>query len=333
MATRGPFRREQTGMNCADCVRNGRVTVVIPSFNRAALLPRAIDSVLNQTAAGLCDIVVVDDGSTDDTGEVVASYGARIHYIRQPNSGAAAARNTAIRASNNEFVAFLDTDDEWLPDKTERQLDAMRRWPDIVLVAGRGIERFADGRTVPHRLPGIPLDQPADFAPALFDQNIMSTPSVMARRRFFEEVGLFCEDLPRSHDYHMWARLACRGSCVFLEAPVAVYAADTPDGLQRDHEAALRSNVRARYLLKRELRRRPDCRAIWRRALARKLATLRDRCYGERRYGEAARLGFVSLWYRPWSRPKWEWGRAFAALWHGVLSGRVGLYPHARARA
>jgi glycosyltransferase involved in cell wall biosynthesis len=319
-------------MNCAAGVGNGRVTVVIPSFNRATLLPRAVDSVLNQTAAGLCDIVVVDDGSTDDTSAVVAGYGARIRYVRQPNSGAAAARNTAIRASSNEFIAFLDTDDEWLSDKTERQLDALRRWPGVVLVAGRGIERYADGQTTPHRVPRIPLDQPTDFAPALFDRNIMSTPSVMVRRQFFEETGLFREDLPRSHDYHMWARLACRGPCVFLKAPVAVYAADTPDGLQRDREAALRSNVRARYLLKRELRRRPDCRAIWRRALARKLATLRDRCYGERRYAEAAWFGFESLWHRPWPRPRWEWGRAFSALWHGALSGRMSLRPHLGAR-
>jgi glycosyltransferase involved in cell wall biosynthesis len=320
-------------MNCADCVSNGRVTVVIPSFNRAALLPRAVDSVLNQTVGDRCDIVVVDDGSTDNTGPVVANYGALIRYLRQPNSGAAAARNTAIRASNNEFVAFLDTDDEWLPDKTERQLDAMRRWPEVVLVAGRGVERYADGRTVSHRLPRIPLDQPTDFASALFDQNIMSTPSVMVRRRFFEEAGLFCEDLPRSHDYHMWVRLACRGPGVFLETPMAIYAADTPDGLQRDRDAALRSNVRARYLLRRELRRRPDCRDIWHRALARKLATLRDRCYVRGRYAEAARFGFESLWHRPWSRPKWEWGRAFSALWHGTLSGRVSLCPHPRARA
>jgi len=319
-------------MNCAASVRNGRVTIVIPSFNRAALLRRAIDSVLNQTVADLCDMVVVDDGSTDDTREVVAGYSSLIDYVRQPNSGAAAARNTAIRASYNEFVAFLDTDDEWLPDKTERQLDALRRWPDVVLVAGRGIERYGDGRTVPHRVPRIPLDQPTDFAPALFDQNIMSTPSVMVRRRFFEKAGLFCEDLPRSHDYHMWVRLACCGPCVFLEAPVAVYAADTPHSLQRDSDAALRSNLRARYLLKRELCRRPDCRAIWRHAMARKLATLRDRCYGERRYAEAARFGFASLWHRPWLRPRWEWRRAFSALWHGALSGRVSLHSQAAVR-
>jgi glycosyltransferase involved in cell wall biosynthesis len=320
-------------MNCATGVRNGRVTVVIPSFNRAALLPRAVDSVLKQTVADLCDIVVVDDGSTDGTNTVVAGYGVRVHYIWQPNSGAAAARNAAIRASDNEFVAFLDTDDEWLPDTTERQLSVMRRWPEVVLVAGRGVERYTDGRTIPHRVPRIPLDQPTDFAPALFDQNIMSTPSVMVRRRVLEQTGLFCEDLPRSHDYHMWVRLACRGPCVFLDAPVAIYAADTPDGLQGDRDAALHANVRARYLLKRELRRRPDCRAIWRRALARKLATLRDRCYGERRYIQAARFGFESLWHRPWSRPQWEWGRAFSALGCGVLSRRASVAPRATRAA
>ena len=251
----------------------------------------------------------------------------RIDYIWQSNAGAGAARNTGIRASRNEFVAFLDSDDEWASDKTERQLAAFRHWPEVVLVAGRGIERYADGRTVPHPLPvpDLRLDQPTDFAAALFDQNIMATPSVMVRRRCFDQAGLFREDLPRSQDYHMWARLACRGPCVFLDAPLCTWAADTPDSLQRDRESALRSNLRARQLLKRELRRRPDCRGIWHRALARHLATLRDRSYHRGGYADALRFGLRSLVHQPWRRQWWEWGLPVRAFWHWLASERTSV--------
>ena len=158
---------------------NGRVTVVMPTYNRAKLLPRAIESALNQTAADLCDVTVVDDGSTDRTSEVVARYGSRIEYIYQDNAGLAAARNTAIRASKNEFIGFLDDDDEWAPDKIERQLEAFRRWPDVILVAGRATARFADGGTKLHVLPPVPYDQPVDFAPHLVENNFLSVPMVL----------------------------------------------------------------------------------------------------------------------------------------------------------
>jgi len=301
---------------------NGRVTVVMPTYNRAALLPNAIRSALNQTVAHLCDIVVVDDGSTDDTREVVASFGSRIHYLYQPNAGLAAARNTAIRASRNEFVAFLDDDDEWEPDKTERQLDAFRRWPEALLVAGRATARYADGRTKPHPLPPIPLDQQTDFAPRLFENNFLCVPMVLVRRRCLERAGLHRAELRRRQDYHMWVRLACLGPCVYLDAPVATYAADTPQSLSKDRMAAMRANLRVRRLLKRELCHRPDCLGSWRRGMAHCLAILRDLSYGDARFADAARFGFESLLYRPWPRPRWEWGRLLSALWRAALFDR-----------
>jgi glycosyltransferase involved in cell wall biosynthesis len=302
-----------------------RVTVVIPTYNRAALLPRAIDSVLRQTRADLCDIVVVDDGSTDETLDVLTRYGDRAHCIGQANAGAGAARNTAIRASQNEFVAFLDSDDEWLPQKTEQQLAAFRRWPEVVLVAGRSIERFADGHTAPRRVPDIPLDQPTDFAPHLFHMNMMPTPAIMVRRSCLNDVGPFRTDLSRSQDYHLWTRIACRGPCVFLDAVVATYAADTPESLQRNRDVARLENLRARRMLRRELRNRPDCRKHWRDGIVRHLVAMRDQAYGEGRFLEATWRGLESFWYQPWSRPRWEWGRLFSSLLHTIL-------PRARHR-
>lgn len=298
----------------------GRVTVVIPTYNRAALLPRAIDSVLRQTAADLCETVVVDDGSTDDTPQVIAAYGDRVRYLRQDNRGAGAARNAGIRAATTEFVAFLDSDDEWEPQKTQRQLATFRRWPEVVLVAGRSAERFADGRVVPRAVPDVPLDRPADFAPALFALNMMPTPAVMVRRRCLGETGLFCERLSRSQDYHLWTRIACRGPCVFLDALLTTYAADTPESLQRDRGAALIENLRARRMLRQELRRRPDCRRHWRDGIVRHLVAMRDRAYRDGRYAEAAWRGLESLWYQPWSRSRWEWVRLGVSLWRAAAS-------------
>src|SRR5215469_12096747 len=101
------------------------VTAVIPTYNRSGFLPRAIDSVLSQTAA-VDEIIVVDDGSTDATRSVVQSYGDRIKYIYQTNRGVSAARNRAVAEAKTEWIAFLDSDDEWLPLKTASQLEIAR---------------------------------------------------------------------------------------------------------------------------------------------------------------------------------------------------------------
>jgi glycosyltransferase involved in cell wall biosynthesis len=309
-------------MNRRKSPTNGRVTVVIPTYNRADRVARAIQNALNQTAADRCDVVVVDDGSTDDTPAVAAGFGDRIRYIRQPNRGAAAARNAGIRASDGEFVAFLDSDDEWTPDKTERQLEALQRWPEAVLAAGRSVARYADGRTRAHLTPSIPFDRPVDFAPLLFDKNFMPTPTVMVRRSALEQTGLFREQLLRRHDYHLWVRLSCRGPGVYLDAIVAHYDDDAPDGLSRDRDICMGYKLRACRLLEPELRRRPDCAGIWRRGMADTLASMRDHAYQDGRFKAAAWHGIRSFWYAP-RRPKWEWGRLAASLWRASWPGRA----------
>src|SRR5689334_21473917 len=98
------------------------VSVVIPTYNRAAFLPAAIDSALSQSYPP-CEILVVDDGSTDHTADVVAAYRARVRLIAQSNQGTAAGRNAGVAASSGAYVAFLDSDDLWLPHKLERQME------------------------------------------------------------------------------------------------------------------------------------------------------------------------------------------------------------------
>ncbi len=296
---------------------NGRVAVIIPTYNRAQFLPRAIASVQRQTMAERCDIIVIDDGSTDDTPSVVERCGPQVRYVWQPNGGAAAARNTGIRGTPNEFIAFLDSDDEWEPDKIERQLAVFEAWPEVVLVTGGALARGADGRTcvrviVPR---GVPRNVPFDAAPFLFADNFMPTPTVMVRRAVLERTGLFEEGLRRRHDYHLWVRVACVGPVVFLGALLARYDVDNADGLSRDRESCLEHKLRARRLLRRELRTRPDCRGVWHRGMAACLASLRDHSYRDRRFTAALGYGVRSLYHQPLGRPRWEWGRLAACAW------------------
>ncbi len=309
----------QTGSGAASVIPgaaycNGRVTAVIPTYNRAALLPRAVESALTQTARRLCDIVVIDDGSTDRTPEVARRFGREITYLRQRNAGASAARNTAIRVQPNEFVAFLDSDDQWLPETVERQLDAMRRHTAVALVAGRARWQSPDGRQGEPDVPPIPRDQPFDIAPHLFESCFIATPSVMVRAAHLAQTRLFDPRLRVCHDHYLWLQLACRAPAVYLDAHLTTYSQGAPLSLTRNRERAKVEEVAMRYLLLRELRRRPDCRAYWRRGLARALGLLRDWTYHEGRYAAAARYGFRSLMVQPRGRARWEWGRLAHAL-------------------
>ena len=116
------------------------VSVIIPTYNRAHLLPRALESVLAQTFEDL-EVLVVDDGSTDGTEAVVTGYDDRVRYLRQPqNAGVSAARNRGLREARGEFVAFLDSDDEWFPEKLARQVERFRELPDRVGLLYCGVQ-------------------------------------------------------------------------------------------------------------------------------------------------------------------------------------------------
>jgi len=185
-----------------------KVSVVIPVFNRPASVRRAIESVLAQTCQDF-EIVVVDDGSTDTTVAAVAALAdPRITVIRhQRNRGGSAARNTGIAAGSAPYVAFLDSDDEWLPVKLERQLALFERSGERLGLVYAGTERvFADGRVdriIPRR--------PHDVTRALLTENVIGETSVgMVRRAALDETGGFDESLPASQDMDLWLRI-CEG--------------------------------------------------------------------------------------------------------------------------
>jgi glycosyltransferase involved in cell wall biosynthesis len=299
--------------------RNGRVTVVLPTHNRAGSLGHAIQSVLDQTAADRCDIVVIDDGSTDRTPEVARRFADKILYIRQSNGGVSAARNTAIRARPNEFIAFLDSDDEWRPAKTALQLEAMRRFPEAVLVTGRTTYRRLDGSFGDPETPKVPLDQLFDLAPYLFERCVVQTPAIMVRGKYLARTGLFYPDMRNCGDHELLVRLACQGPCLYLSEHLMVYSREDVERLTDDIDRAFSADLRARNRMRQALRSRPDCRPYWRRGTARTLQILRDHAFRTGRYARAARLGFHSLMAWPWRRPRWEWSRLGSALLRSIF--------------
>jgi len=205
-----------------------RVSVIIPTYNRAADLSRALDSVFAQTFP-IAEIVVVDDGSTDNTREVVAGFGSRVTYVRQNNSGAAAARNRAIRIATGEWLAFLDSDDWWMPEKIRLQVEALHRNPEAILAYTSAWIISPDGaREMCQAV------EPSRLWPTLRHSNLItSCSSVMVRREAVIAAGGFDESLSLSDDWDMWIRLAQKYRFAVVPEPVLAYTI-TPNSLSQD---------------------------------------------------------------------------------------------------
>jgi glycosyltransferase involved in cell wall biosynthesis len=204
------------------------VSFVIATHNRAALLPKAIESGLR--AGSDLEVIVVDDGSTDDTRHLCARW-PEIRYIAlDRNRGAAYARNAGIRASSAEFIAFLDDDDLRLPDSLRPQLQALDHNPAAALCYGQVLVGDAQngltGEIIPARCPS------GQIFWELLEQNFVPEPSVVARRKILLESGLFNPELPRVHDWDLWLRLAERYPFAAVEQPVAIYRRANPASRQ-----------------------------------------------------------------------------------------------------
>lgn len=200
-------------------MRDPTVSVVIPTYNRARFLQAAVASVRAQSYP--CDeIVIVDDGSSDDTTEVVAALGPGVRLIRQANAGPAAARNRGIDEARGDLVAFLDTDDRWLPNKLAAQVELFRREPSLALVcADMAIEDDAGVRIVESNFVQRGLQQdfaalggrPVPNAPRrLLELNFVNTSTVVAKRQLLVALGGFDTRLRYGEDLELWLRIAAR---------------------------------------------------------------------------------------------------------------------------
>lgn len=182
------------------------VSVIIPTHNRANMVSRAIRSVLAQTYTDF-EVLVVSDGSTDNTEEVVkAMQDSRIRFFEHEEpQGASAARNMGLRAARGEYLAFLDDDDEWMSDKLEVQLPVIENSPPEVGLVYAWMEYFCDGKSQSVYAPVLRGDV---FADMLDNQAIGGCPTVMIKREVLDKVGYFDEDLPRGNDGNYWRRIS-----------------------------------------------------------------------------------------------------------------------------
>jgi glycosyltransferase involved in cell wall biosynthesis len=200
-----------------------KVSVVVPTHNRAGLLPTAIRSVLNQTFPDF-EIVVVDDGSIDNTWEVRREFqDTRIRWLRHDvPRGGAAARNTGIAHSKGEFIAFLDDDDEWYPEKLARQMEVMVRAPAKVaaIYSGYLVVDKDSGRICRRRIPSAR----GNLRQKLLEENpIGGTSSMLLKRSCLNKVGMFDETLPSFQDRDLWIRLSREYYFDYVEEPLLSY--------------------------------------------------------------------------------------------------------------
>lgn len=262
------------------------VSVVIPAYNAAWCVGRAIDSVLAQDFRDY-ELIVVDDGSTDDTPAVLASYGDRIRVVRKPNGGMSSARNAGISEARGEFIAFLDADDWWLPGKLAKQASLHQARPEI---------GFSSTTARVQDEAGCLLNMwtcEADESPILyqlFESNAGipgGSSALMVRRELLGQTGGYDETLGGVEDGDLWMRLAAVSGYACIEEPLVVVlrrSGSVSRDVERMRAGALKVMRKNRHLLPARLQGR-----FWRACLASVYAD-----YAKWRYRAGDRWGAVA---------------------------------------
>jgi len=216
------------------------VSVVIPTYNRAHLIGMSIQSVLDQTYQDF-EIIVVDDGSTDNIEEVVRSFSdPRIKYVKhQENRGGSAARNTGIELAKGEFIAFQDSDDEWFPEKLAKQMKVFENAPMEVGVVYTGFLRIVNDKRI--YIPQSWVKQKeGNIHEELLKGNFVTTQSIVARKECFEKAGMFDESLPRLQDWELVISLSKYYNFKCIDEPLLT-SPFTPDSISANKEALIKA--------------------------------------------------------------------------------------------
>jgi glycosyltransferase involved in cell wall biosynthesis len=214
------------------------ISVVIPSYNAARFVNQAIESVMHQTYSPV-EIIVVDDGSTDDTAQILAALGDRICYVHQANGGLSKARNRGIREARGELVAFLDADDKWLPEKLQKQWERLRADPDLKFVhtdvfdlietTGEVVHEDRNGR----RFTG-------DCYLEFFKGNVIIPSTVLVTRSCLDQIGIFDEEIrgASTQDMDLCLRIARHHRFSYVDEPLVLYRMH-PDNASRNRRMML----------------------------------------------------------------------------------------------
>jgi len=222
-----------------------RVSVIVPAYNAARYLPFAIDSVVSQ-AYGDWELIIVDDGSTDETRWVVHSYastlGMKLRYVYQPNRGLPAARNTGIQWAQGEFIAILDADDVWLPARLARGVAVMDSIPNAGLVHSRIARINVDGQIIGY------LEFPRKYQAGKIAVDIYTRranilcPTVLFRKQCLDVVGHFDETMRATEDRDLWFRIAERYEIAYIDEILA-HSRLTPGSMSSDPNRMLKAQL------------------------------------------------------------------------------------------
>lgn len=244
------------------------VSVIIPTFNRADTVSRAIDSVLNQTYCSV-EVIVVNDGSTDHTENVLKTYGNRIRVVSQSNAGPAVARNRGAAAASGEVIAFLDSDDAWVPGKLARQMELLAIVGPTVpcclcncSVLHGGIKRtstFKIADTLSACSPGLWVN----VAEVIFSRFVLFTQAAAIRREVLDRIGYFDETLRFGEDYDLPLRLALEGPWVLVQEELVMYhtasANSWADKAKREEVRLCQDLLRIRERMLNAVHQKPTC--------------------------------------------------------------------------
>jgi glycosyltransferase involved in cell wall biosynthesis len=208
-----------------------QVSVIIPTWNRVNLLTRALDSVFAQTHLA-DEVIVVDDGSTDNTCDVINEQFPEVILLKQENKGVSAARNFGIQAAAGDWICLLDSDDTWQPEKLEKQCHALTAQPDYLL-CHTNETWIRNGKRVnqmkKHRKQGGYIFQQC------LPLCVISPSSTMIHRKLFDDIGLFDESMPACEDYDLWLRICARYPVLYLEDELTNKYGGHEDQLSQQH--------------------------------------------------------------------------------------------------
>jgi len=215
------------------------VSIILPTYNREHLLSRAIQSVLNQTYQDF-ELIIVDDGSTDDTEKVVKNFNCEIiKYIRHDkNKGLSAARNTGIRVAKGDYMAFQDSDDEWMPEKLEKQIRAFETASPAVGIVYTGRYRIINNKK-DYMPPTKWTPKDSDLFNNLLKANFVAPPTALVRRECFERTGMFDEQFPAFEDWELFLRMSRYYQFKFIHEPLAIIY-HQPDSISANQGALIK---------------------------------------------------------------------------------------------
>jgi glycosyltransferase involved in cell wall biosynthesis len=209
--------------------KNPLISVIIPTHNRGWIVKEAIDSVLAQDFTDY-ELIVVDDGSTDKTPDLLDLYEKKIVVVRQKNKGVSAARNKGIATAAGRWIAFLDSDDLWMPKKLSTQVGFFRSHPDALVCQTEEIWIRNGVRVNPKR-------RHQKYSGMIFERSLelclVSPSAVMIDRGLFDIVGLFDENLPTCEDYDLWLRISSRYPVFLIDCPLIIKRGGHDDQLSR----------------------------------------------------------------------------------------------------